>query len=136
MNKMTELAIFIDTNVLLHSSDYGLNIPDEISRLINSKFIIFVHPSVESEIINTLTTKGKSSRQARLAIQLSSRFQSYIDDKIFAGADQALLETAEKENGCVLTFDKGLKSKCIKRNVPVISFFKKGRLKLFGYVEQ
>lgn len=132
---MSDLMIFIDTNVLLHANEKGLNINPSLLRIINRRFLVYVHPYVESEIISLLTNKGKLGRKAHLAIQLSSEFNSYEDDQEYAGTDSAILLSAKNKNACVFTFDKDLKMRCIDERIPVISQFKKGRLQLFGHIE-
>ncbi|MHA2098023.1 MAG: PIN domain-containing protein [Candidatus Kariarchaeaceae archaeon] len=128
------LPIFIDTNVLLHHFEYKLNIEDAIERIISKKFEIYVHPMVEAEIIDALTKKGKIARQAKVAMQLISRYYGYKDKKGYHGADIALIKSAEREGGCVLTFDKDLKHRCKAQNIPVISVYRQGRLALTGEI--
>lgn len=130
MPNQDKIPIFIDTNVLLHHFDYKINIEEAINRILTRKYDIFVHRLVEAEIIEALTKKGKIGRNAKIAIQLMSRYKEYDDQVEHAGTDIALIESAQKENGCVLTFDKVLKHRCKARGIAVISHYKTGRFEL------
>ncbi|MFV2014254.1 MAG: PIN domain-containing protein [Candidatus Heimdallarchaeota archaeon] len=129
------IPIFIDTNVLLHHFEFKINIEEAINRIVTKKYEIFVHRLVEMEILESLIKKGKVARNAKVAVQLMSRYKEYDDEVEYEGTDVALMQTAKKENGCVLTFDKDLKRRCLSRGIAVISLYKPGRLALTGQIE-
>ncbi|MCE7736267.1 MAG: PIN domain-containing protein [Candidatus Heimdallarchaeota archaeon] len=135
MSKRPRIPIFIDTNVLLHHFEFKINIEEAINRIITRKYEIFVHRLVEEEILEALKKKGKVARNAKVAVQLMSRYKEYDDQIEYPGTDIALMEAAEKEKGCVLTFDKDLKQRCKLQGVAVISLYKQGRLSLVGEIE-
>lgn len=133
--KSSPQLIFIDTNVLYHAVDYNYNILEKIKEIINVKFDIVIHPKVEEEIIDALTTKGKIAKQAKFAIQLIALFSRYNDYREYNGADTALLKAATREKGVIFTFDKELKERCVKNNIAVLTHYKIGRLQLIGYID-
>ncbi len=135
MSQYQELPIFIDTNVLLHYHEIKLNIEDAIDRVITKKYAIYIHRMVEREIFEALTKSGKLARQAKIAVQLMKNYIPYEDETDYSGTDNALIEVAGKEKGCVFTFDKELKYRCRSLSIPVISLYKPGRLQLTGEVE-
>lgn len=128
------IPIFLDTNALMHSIELGINIKEHINRLVDRSYVILVHPMVLAEIMDLMLEDGKTGRQAKLAMQLSSLFRSYEDDRTYDGTDVCLLYSAMREEGVVFTYDKELRDRCVKHNVPVISLFKKGNMKLFGHI--
>ena len=132
---MKKIPVFLDTNILLHSMELGINIERDLQSLINRSFIVYIHPLVEAEIINMLLEDGKLGQQANVAMKLMAYFDSYTDERKYFGADISLLRSAKRDGGLVLTLDKELRDRCIRDKVPVISSFKKGRLKLFGWID-
>ncbi|MHA2252157.1 MAG: hypothetical protein ACXAD7_17460 [Candidatus Kariarchaeaceae archaeon] len=132
---MIPLPIFLDTNVLLHAADMGININAAITMAIDNKYRVLIHPYVEHEVIQSLSDKSKLGRKATLAIQLSGEFESFQDESEYKGADHAIMSSAEKTNGCVFTLDKELIDRCKARNIPVISTYKKGRFHLIGHID-
>ncbi|MBS85336.1 MAG: hypothetical protein CME83_02070 [Candidatus Heimdallarchaeota archaeon] len=131
---MGDLIILIDTNVLYHSDEYGIRIQDDVTKLIEKKSTIYVHSMVQSEILRDLTKNDKRARYAKFAMELINNFEQYEDDRIYDGTDVAILKTAKRVNGIVFTYDKKLKERCKKINVPVITNFRKGKLQLLGHV--
>lgn len=132
---MKYLHVFVDTNVFMHGFEMGIKLEDDLRALISKGFNIFVHPLVEAEIMELLLEKGKIGQQANVAMNMLSHFNSYADTRNYVGTDIAVLKAAKREKGIVVTLDKNLRDRCIKQNVNVISSFKKGRLKLFGYID-
>jgi rRNA-processing protein FCF1 len=132
---MNYLSVFVDTNVFMHGFEIGIKLEDDLKALINKGFNILIHPSVEAEIIELLLDKGKIGQQANVAMNMLSHFNPYEDTRNYVGTDIAILRSAKREKGIVVTLDKILRDRCIKQNVNVISSFKKGRLKLFGYID-
>ncbi|MHA2089907.1 MAG: hypothetical protein ACW98K_03530 [Candidatus Kariarchaeaceae archaeon] len=132
---MKTIQIFIDTNVLLHSTEMRINITSAVQRVVDGKFDILVHPLVEGELIASLKQEGKLSRNASVAMGLTTEFSSYQDTRQYSGTDQALLRSARRDQGCVLTFDKDLVERCNKMKIPVITNYKKGRFHLVGHIE-
>ncbi len=135
MSIINYVPVFIDTNVLLHAMDLGINIVEDLKTVINKGFEIIIHPMVEAEIIEALMDTGKLGRQARFAMKLMSSFESYYDPREYDGTDICLLISAKRNKGCVFTLDKGLRDRCIAEGVCVISSYKKGKLKLHGYID-
>lgn len=132
---MKTIRIFIDTNVLLHSTEMRINIKSAVQRVINGKFEIVVHSLVEEELIASLEQEGKLGRNATVAMRLTAEFSSYQDARPYSGTDQALFRSAKRDQGCVLTFDKELVERCNKLNIPVLTNFKMGRFHLVGHIE-
>ena len=114
--------------------DYGINIEASVRQLVSKNWEIYVHTMVQQEIIRDLTDKSKRGLKAKLAVQLMTEFQPYDDDREYAGTDIALLETARRISGVVFTFDKELRDRCRKENIPVITHHAKGKVQLIGYV--
>ncbi len=132
---MTYLHVFVDTNIFMHGFEIGIKLEDDLRALISRGFTIFVHPMVEDEIMELLLEKGKIGQQANVAMNMLSQFNSYEDKREYVGTDIAVLRSAKREKGLVVTLDKKLRDRCMKQNVNVISSFKKGRLKLYGYID-
>jgi len=131
---MLPVIILLDTNVLYHSLDYGIQIQDAVRRLISRDWQIYVHSMVQAEIIKDLSAPNKLGRQAKFAMQLMTEFEPYEDDREYPGTDTALLETARRIGGVVFTYDKGLRDRCRAVDIPVITHHTKGKVQLIGYV--
>jgi rRNA-processing protein FCF1 len=130
------LKIFVDTNVLIHAHDWKIRITEAIDRLNLPKYQVLVHPLVFQEILEASNDKGTLRLQAKLALQTIDLFEYYEDKIEYKGTDTALLESALRENGAVLTFDKELMKRCKEKNVPVLYVKSHAKLILIGYINE
>ncbi len=134
MDKEKHLKIFIDTNVLLHAPEWKIRFLSELDRIIERKYAIYIHEKVFEELLEALDDKGALGKRAKLAIEMTPQFESYEDDEDYPGTDIALLNAAKKEGGAVLTFDKGLKKRCKKEGIPVVTNQGMRQLMVDGYI--
>ncbi|MCH8905601.1 MAG: hypothetical protein IH840_00810 [Candidatus Heimdallarchaeota archaeon] len=129
------LKIFVDTNVLLHARELRIVLEDSIGQIIDQDFELFLHPTVQNELIQAAGIAGKMGRRAKLALELTSQLLMYRDSQVYDGTDIAILESALRESGVVLTFDKKLRHRCVARGIAVVSNYKQSRLKLYGFLD-
>lgn len=128
------LSIFIDTNVLIHSSEFKVNIQEQLLQIIFKKFQVVIHPLVFSELLEKAQNNTKTGKLAKLGLQLTYMYETYEDTAEYPGTDIALLIAAKREHGAVLTFDKELKNRCKQANVPVIYLKRGGQLMVVGFI--
>jgi len=131
---MLPVIILLDTNVLYHALDYGIQIREAVARVVSKNFEIYVHTMVQKEILRDLNKPDKLGRQAKFAMQFMKEYENYEDNRSYTGTDTALLETARRINGVVFTFDKELRDRCKRENIPVITHHTTGKVQLVGYI--
>jgi len=127
------IKLFIDTNVLIHSSEWKVSIKEQITKFITVNYEIFIHQLVLEELFEATEARGKTKKLAKLAIQLSNQYHLYEDEREYAGTDIALLKTTKRENGILITFDRKLLHRCKDAGVPVLYIKGKGKLTLIGH---
>ena len=127
------IKIFIDTNVLIHCIEWKVSLDTQIEKFITKRYQILIHQLVLEELFEATEAPGKTKRLAKLALQLLDRYELYEDEREYAGTDIALLKTARREGGVVLTFDRILLHRCKEVDVPVLYIKGKGKLTLIGH---
>ena len=125
--------IFIDTNVLLHCFNWKIRLQEQIESLVTTNYEILVHQLVHDEITQIQKSRN-SSKTVKFVLKLIETYNLYDDAQNYPDTDTALLETAKRERGVILTFDKNLMNRCKSAAVPVLYSGKK-KLTLIGYIE-
>lgn len=129
--------ILVDSNFLFLPINRGINIFNEVERLLNSKVEFIVLTSVFDEIkkIISKTKKIKIRKDAIFALSLSKKLKK-MDFKDGKTVDDCLVEAALKHGFIVATSDMKLRKKLRSLGVPVIYPRKDGKyLVLEGYVD-
>ncbi len=129
------LPIFIDTNVLLHAPEWKVRFLSELDRIVGQSYVVYLHEMVFDELLAAHQEGGALGQRAKLALELSNQFQGYEDPREYAGTDVALMASAKREGGAVLTFDKLLKKRCKNIGVPVITIKGTRQLMVDGFLE-
>ncbi|MFP3871506.1 MAG: DUF120 domain-containing protein [Candidatus Natronoplasma sp.] len=114
-------SIILDTNALLMPFQFSLNIDREIERLfgdVSSKVY------VPSSVIRELKGLGKKG-----ALKLSEKYKKIDVEK---RGDDGVLEAAERLEGVIVTNDKELKKRALKKKIPVAYLRSRSHLELAG----
>src|SRR3989344_1989127 len=112
-------SIILDTDFILHSVENKVDIFEEIKRIADFNYKIFILDKTLDEL------KGK--KYEKMALNLIKNRVGIIETKKDKKVDDLLLEL-EIKNMVVCTTDKELKEKLKKRNIPVIHLRKKNHL--------
>lgn len=111
--------VILDTNALLMPFQFSLNLDDEIQRLVVDPQI-YVPSSVMDEL---------RSLERKAPLELGERYRKISVEK---QGDDGVLEAARKLNGMIVTNDKGLKKRALKRKIPVGYLRSESHLELIG----
>ena len=118
-----EKTVILDSNSILMLFEFSLDLESELTRLLGKYKIIIPSPIIEELIFLSEKGKGQKGINAKAALELIKKYDIFnIDAKT---ADEAVLLTAKKTNGIVVTNDKELKQKLRQLSVRVI--FLKGK---------
>ncbi len=136
-SRRKRFVVVLDSNALLVSSRFKLDIYAETERLLGTKPEFILLSAVKEEL-EKLGKKGsiKTQRNVELAIRLSERCtyvktekpeQSSVDDVIFDVASETKLP--------VFTNDRELRKRLRDINVPVIYVRQKSHLAMEGMIQ-
>jgi len=113
------ISVVLDANALIMPFQFGLNLDSELERLFGNHDI-YVPSSVRSELLGL----GRKD-----ALSLSEK---YNEIEVSKNGDDGVLEAAEKLDGIIVTNDKELKRRALKRDFSVAFLRSKSHLKLIG----
>jgi len=100
---------------------FNLNLDDEIERLLGD---VSSSTYVPSSVVQEL--RGLDSQAA---LDLSEKYRKVEVEK---KGDDGVLEAAEKLNGLIVTNDKELKKRALRKKIPVAFLRSKSHLELIG----
>lgn len=123
-----EKTVILDSNAILMLFEFSLDFESELTRLLGKYKIIIPSPIVEELILLSEKDKGQKGMNAKAALDLIKKYDIFnIDAKT---ADEAVLLTAKKTNGFVVTNDKELRQKLKELSIRVIFLRGKKTLEL------
>lgn len=123
--------VVLDSNFLLLPFQFKVDIFEELKRIMDAKYEIYVTDGVIMELekmSNARGTKGRLAREAlKIAVSLNkiSAGISDVDDELFGLASKEVL---------ICTNDKALKERIRKKRAPVIYLKQKKYLAIEGYL--
>lgn len=113
------ISVVLDANALIMPFQFGMNLDSELERLFGNHKI-YVPSSVRDEL------KGLGRNDA---LSLSDKYNRI---EVSKKGDEGVLEAAEKLDGVIVTNDKELKRRALKRNFSVAYLRSKSHLQLIG----
>jgi rRNA-processing protein FCF1 len=123
-------TVIVDTNALMMPAQKGIDLENEVTRLVG-KCEITVPSIVVEEINNLVQRDGQIRSAARVAQTLIKRFRIV---KTSGRGDQGIVDYARKIQGIVVTNDKELKKELKDTRIPVIYLRGNNHLELNGLV--
>ncbi len=126
------MKIVLDTNFLLIPYQFNVDIFEEIRRICNFKYRLYIVDKTIDELEKLVEKeRGKDKDAAKLAMSLIKHKDIKIiptdDNKI---VDDLIVDIAEEEEIIVATNDKELKEKLKQKNIRLIILRQKKYLKL------
>ena len=113
-----EKTVILDSNAILMLFEFSLDLESELTRLLGKYKIIIPSPIIEELIFLSEEGRGQRRINAKASLELIKKYDVFnIDTKT---ADEAVLHTAQKTNGIVVTNDKELRQKLKELSIRVI----------------
>lgn len=112
--------ILVDTNCIIYIVKNKIDFFEEINKLIQEPFEIYVTESVINELEKISTKKTKNSMFARIALMIIKKNKFKIIKGKYMNADKDILYITNK-NWIVITNDKRLKRLLSQKNTRAIS---------------
>ncbi|MFW6375952.1 MAG: DUF120 domain-containing protein [Thermoplasmatota archaeon] len=113
------ISVVLDANALIMPFQFGLNLDSELGRLFGNHEV-YVPSSVRAEL------KGLGRNEA---LSLSDKYKKINVSK---KGDEGVLEAAEKLDGVIVTNDKELKKRALRKNFSVAYLRSRSHLQLIG----
>ncbi|MEE8358141.1 MAG: PIN domain-containing protein [Candidatus Hydrothermarchaeales archaeon] len=124
--------VILDSNFLMLPFQFNVDISDEISRILEGGFKIYVPQEILNELnyLSIKAEKQKDRKTAKMALEYAKRFATIAGGD--GEADEAIVTLAGKDT-IVCTNDKALKNRLREIHVPVIYLRSKSKLEIEGY---
>ena len=133
------IRIILDTNLIINLAKTGINLKDEVNRLINLKNEICIIDNTQTEL-DLLISKAKSEKQRKLlylAYELSHDYKIIkTGNEYNLKVDDLLLKFALEGNTVIATNDKELRKKLRDSRLPTLFIRSRKSLELEGYVKE
>lgn len=130
--------IILDTNFLLIPGRFGLDIFDELGRIVDFPYETSVLEGTIRELQGieaSKTQKGADKRAAKLALSLiKAKDLTIIESPPDEDVDTCILNHAVKDSAVVATQDGGLKRRLEIQNIPRIVLRQKNHLEVIGWI--
>jgi rRNA-processing protein FCF1 len=128
------VRILLDANFLMIPAQFGVDIFQELERLVGGSTELVTIPQVIEELRKKASRTGKSASQARLALQLAERHGVRLVDPAGVGLVDDLVAQTARRLGCpVATNDRQLRKMLKAKGVPVVYLRELTRLTAEGF---
>lgn len=119
----------MDANFLMIPGEFGVDVFEEIGRLVEGDYELIVPEPVVGELQNLSRKGGEEGKAARIGLELIKEDVNIV--KTESKGDESVLEVAEDvERPLVATNDRKLKERCKERSFPVIYLRTKDHLEV------
>lgn len=119
LRKNTALKIVVlDSSAIFMIFEYSINLEQELLRLLGSYEVVVPSKIIEELKFLCKKGKGKQKQFAKPALSLIENYKIVFDKS--EKADDAVLYTAKKLNGVILSNDKELKKRAKKEKIKTI----------------
>ncbi len=114
----SKTRIVLDSSAVLMLFEQSINLDNELKRLV-VKYQIIVPKQVVDELkILSENSRGKKKINAKTALKLIKEFNILYEE--YEDADNAVIITAKKYNGIILSNDKEIRKKAKKEKINTI----------------
>lgn len=111
--------IILDTNFLMISYQFKVDIFEEINRIMEENYELIVFDKMIEELERISGSKGRDAVAARIALELIKKKEVKIISINEKTVDNAIIDATDK-NTIVATNDKILKEKLKNKNIKTI----------------
>ncbi len=119
LRKNTALKIVVlDSSAILMIFEYSIKLEQELLRLLGSYELVVPYKIIEELKLLCEKGKGKQKQYAKPALSFIKNYKIVVDKS--EKADDAVLNTAKKLNGVILSNDKELKKRAKKEKIKTI----------------
>ena len=124
--------IFLDTNFVLDTVQWKIDLFGELSRVCDFAFETVVLDRVLEELESVKARGGRKKELANVALLVLSKSRiTVLNTTSTSSVDSLLVKLADK-NDFVATQDQALKRRLRQKGVPVVVIREKGYLQLVG----
>lgn len=123
--------VVLDSNFLLLPFQFGVDIFEELKRILDMKYEVYVTDGVIRELEGLSRAKSMEGVWAKAALKSASGLKRISSEEF--DVDEALAGLASKEV-LICTNDKALKERIRKKRAPVIYLRQRKYLALEGYL--
>lgn len=132
------MKILLDTNFLLIPAQFGVDIFQELDRLISQKHELLIFDGITKELGELAKTSIKRQKEVQVALELAKRCNIFeinsSSTASFNNVDDIILHYATTNNWIVATNDRELRKKLRSQHIPVIYLRKKAVLAIDGEI--
>jgi hypothetical protein len=132
------ILVLLDTNFLMVSIRFGVDIDSELGRIIETSFKLATTTAIVNEL-KWLKTRVKPSEEKEInfALALAERI-AILDEKLEPGeeVDDQLIRIAAQEGYVVATSDAELRRRLRVKSIPVVYLRQKRHLAVDGLVNR
>ncbi|KXB01235.1 hypothetical protein AKJ41_02305 [candidate division MSBL1 archaeon SCGC-AAA259O05] len=130
---MEDFRIIMDANFLMIPESHGVNIFNELDRIVDRKYELFVPEVVIGELENLKENGTPFERKAaKVGVELASKAKKIPSEK---PADEEILRLTEKGNCAVATSDSNLQKRLREEGIPVIYLRQRTHLEIEGSIK-
>jgi hypothetical protein len=132
------LVVLLDTNFLLIPIRFGVDIQNELKRVVEASFIPAITPAVLDEL-KRLREKVSPSEEKEISYALAfAKTITLLDDTLNPGekVDDQLLRLAHRDGCLVATTDADLRRKLREKGLPVVFLRKTRHLAIEGIIKR
>lgn len=122
-------TIILDTNFITIPYQFGVDIFEEIERIIQGGYELVTLDGVIKELKDLEKNKGKDSKAAKIGLELTEKKKVKIIKTGEKDVDKAILNLVSKKT-IVATNDKELRQRLKDKNVKIIYLRGKNHLEL------
>ena len=129
------LKVLLDTNFLLIPAQFGIDIFQELERIVSRKFELIILTEIIEELKNFSKKSIKRQKEAQIALDLAKRcklIDSNYNNMSLKNVDDIIFHSALTYGWIVATNDRKLRKKLRDHQIPVITLRKKAFLVIEG----
>jgi rRNA-processing protein FCF1 len=130
------VKVVLDANFFFVSSQFNVDIFEEVANLLNRRFEPVLLSSTQKELQGLAESSSpKQRKQAQLALRLAEKCRVVVAEKgLKETYDDVIVRVAAEWKSPVATNDRELRKRLRKVGVPVIFLRQKRRLEMEGAV--
>lgn len=131
------LKVILDSNALFVPLQFGIDIFEELEKLLKMKFELILLQQTVQELEKLAQTRSpQMKKNASFALKMVNKCKVIQFDQQYSGLspDAAVYQLAREWKSAVFTNDRELRKKLRNINVPVIYVRQKSRLEIDGRI--